>query len=60
MISKFYEISKIKKEINWFLFYGENDGQKIEAIDTNFAHFTKENTFKYIERDILQNKQFLF
>ena len=60
MISKFYEISKFKEKINLFLFYGENDGQKLETISTNFSHFTKENTFKYYEKDILENKQLLF
>tara|TARA_B100001057_G_scaffold433724_1_gene462798 strand:+ start:1032 stop:2030 length:999 start_codon:yes stop_codon:yes gene_type:complete len=60
MISKFYEIGNLKKKINLFLFYGENDGQKLEAINTNFSNFTKDNTFKYNEKDILQNKQLLF
>ena len=41
MISKFYEINKFKKKINFFLFYGENEGQKLEAIQTNFSDFTK-------------------
>tara|TARA_B100000886_G_scaffold187687_1_gene128921 strand:- start:419 stop:1417 length:999 start_codon:yes stop_codon:yes gene_type:complete len=60
MISKFYEIAKFKEKINLFLFYGENDGQKLEAISTNFSHFNKKNTFKYSEKDILENKQLLF
>ena len=60
MISKFFEIGKFTEKINLFLFYGENDGQKLEAICTNFSHFTKENTFKYYEKDILENKQLLF
>ena len=60
MISKFFEIGRFTKKINLFLFYGENDGQKLEAIGTNFSHFTKENTFKYYEKDILENKQLLF
>ena len=60
MISKFYEIGNLKKKINLFLFYGENDGQKLETINTNFSNFTKDNTFKYNEKDILQNKQLLF
>ena len=60
MISKFYEIAKFKEKINLFLFYGENDGQKLEAISTNFSHFNKKNTFKYSEKDIIENKQLLF
>ena len=60
MISKFYEIDKFKKKINLFLFYGENEGQKLETIETNFNNFTKKNTFKYYEKDIIQNEQLLF
>ena len=60
MISKYYEINKFKKEINFFLFYGENEGQKIDVIQSNFNEFTKENTFKYSEKEVIENKQLLF
>ena len=60
MISKYYEIHKFKKKINFFLFYGENEGQKIDVIQSNFNEFTKENTFKYNEKEIIENKQLLF
>ena len=53
MISKFYELAKFKNKINHYLFYGENDGQKLDTIETNFKIFTKENTYKYSEKDIL-------
>ncbi len=53
MISKFYELAKFKNKINYYLFYGENDGQKIDTIENNFKNFTKENTYKYSEKDIL-------
>ena len=53
MISKFYEIVRYKDKINYYLFYGENDGQKLDTIENNFNNFTKENTFKYSEKDIL-------
>mgnify|MGYP001326271281 FL=1 len=53
MISKFYELAKFKNKINYYLFYGENDGQKIDTIESNFKNFTKENTYKYSEKDIL-------
>ena len=53
MISKFYELAKFKNKINYYLFYGENDGQKLDTIETNFKIFTKENTYKYSEKDIL-------
>ena len=60
MISKYYEINKFKNKINFFLFYGENEGQKIDVIQSNFKEFTKENTFKYNEKDVIENKQMLF
>ena len=60
MITKHYEIHKFKKKINFFLFYGENEGQKIDVIQSNFNEFTKENTFKYNEKEIIENKQLLF
>ena len=60
MISKYYEINKFKKKINFFLFYGENEGQKIDVIQSNFNEFTKENTFKYSEKEVIENNQLLF
>ena len=60
MISKFYEINKFKNKINFFLFYGENEGQKIDVIQSIFKEFTKKNTFKYSEKDVIENKQILF
>ena len=35
MISKYYEIEKFKNKINYFLFYGENEGQKQDVIQNN-------------------------
>ena len=60
MISKFFEINKYKEKVNFFLFYGENEGQKEDIIKSNFNSYTKENTFKYYEKDIIQNKQPFF
>ncbi len=60
MISKFFEINKYKKKVNFFLFYGENEGQKEDIIKSNFNSYTKENTFKYYEKDIIQNKHPFF
>ena len=60
MITKHYEIHKFKKKINFFLFYGENEGQKIDVIQSNFNEFTKENTFKYREKEVIENNQLLF
>ena len=60
MISKFYEISKYKEKINFYLFYGENEGQKLDTIKSNFGNFTKENTYKYVEKDLIQDSQLFF
>lgn len=60
MICKFYEVGKNKEKINFYLFYGENEGQKIDVIQSNFNEFTKENTFKYNEKEVIENKQLLF
>ncbi len=57
MISKYYEIEKFKNKTNYFLFYGENEGHKQDVIQSNFAQFTKENIYKYTEKDIIENKQ---
>tara|TARA_B100000989_G_scaffold95423_1_gene69391 strand:- start:87 stop:1085 length:999 start_codon:yes stop_codon:yes gene_type:complete len=60
MISKFYEIEKFKSKTKFFLFYGENEGQKQDVIQTNFGQFTKENTYKYSEKDVVENRQLFF
>jgi len=60
MICKFYEVGKYRENVNFYLFYGDNEGQKSETIVSNFKTFTKENTFKYSEKDIIQNKQLFF
>ncbi len=57
MISKYYEIEKFKNKTNYFLFYGENEGQKQDVIQSSFSQFTKENTYKYSEKDVIENKQ---
>ena len=60
MICKYFEISKFKDKHNFYLFYGENNGLKLEAININFKDFNKENTFRYTEKEILDNKQIIF
>ena len=60
MISKYYEIEKFKNKTNYFLYYGENEGQKQDVIQSSFSQFTKENTYKYSEKDVIENKQIFF
>ena len=60
MISKFYEINNFKEKVNFYLFYGENEGQKLDTIKSNFGNFTKQNTFKYSEKDLIENNQLFF
>ena len=60
MISKFYEINKFKEKVNFYLFYGENEGQKLDTIKSVFSNFTKENTYKYSEKDLVQDNQLFF
>ncbi len=60
MISKFYEINKFKEKVNFYLFYGENEGQKLDTIKSIFNNFTKENTYKYSEKDLVQDNQLFF
>ena len=60
MISKFYEISKFKDKISYYLFYGENDGQKNDIIESNFNNFNKENTFRYPEKEIIADTKIFF
>ncbi len=60
MISKFFEINKYKNDVNIFLFYGENEGQKKDVIKSNFDNFKKENTFRYYEKDLIHDRQTFF
>ena len=60
MISKYYEIEKFKNKNNYFLFYGDNEGQKQDVIQASFNRFTKENTYKYSEKEVTENKQLFF
>jgi len=60
MISKYYEINKFKDKLKFYLFYEENEGLKLEVIQTIFKKFTKENTYKYNEKDIIFNKETIF
>lgn len=55
MIKKFFELKNIRS--NYFLFYGENEGQKEEIIADNFiSKFKEDEIFRYEESEILSNK----
>ncbi len=60
MISKHFEIGKFKGKTNFFLFYGENEGLKLETIEIHFKNFSKENTYRYTEKEIIANKEIFF
>lgn len=53
MIIKNYEIKNFINKKNIFLIYGFNEGLKEEIITNFLQGYSKENTFKYNEKDIL-------
>ena len=58
MIAKSFELNKLSKEKCYFyLFYGENEGPKNEAIDKNFKVNFYKNTFRYEEKEVLDNEE---
>ena len=60
MIVKSYELNKINlKKNNIYLLYGENEGLKNKVINDIFKEFLK-NTYKYDEKEILDNKENFF
>jgi len=60
MISKYFEVNKFKDKYDFLLFYGENEGLKNEIITSCFNNFSKENTYKYFEKDVIANEQLFF
>ncbi len=60
MISKYFEINKLKNNYNFLLFYGENEGLKNEILTSCFNNFSKENTYRYFEKDLIANEQLFF
>ena len=57
MIVKSFEINKINlSKINFFLFYGENEGLKNEIINNKFKNKYVGNIFRYEEKEILNEK----
>ena len=58
MIIKNFELEKIKlKNINFFLFYGENEGLKNEKIKHTFINDFKGGIEKFEENEILNNTE---
>ena len=54
MISKIFDIKK-NINYNFFLFHGQNIGQKNEIIEQHFKPKFSNNIFSYFEKDILSN-----
>ncbi len=60
MIIKSYELNRINlKKNNIYLLYGENEGLKNKVINDTFKEFLK-NTYRYDEKEILNNKENFF
>ena len=61
MIVKSFELNKIDyKKINFFLFYGENQGHKSEIIEEKFKKNFLESTYTYEESEVLNNQEGFF
>ena len=61
MIIKSFSLNDLKKnESNFFLLYGENEGQKEEVIDDFFLNNFQGEIVKYDENQILENKDIFF
>jgi len=57
MIIKAFELNKLNiNKYNFYLFYGENEGFKNETIKNNFESLYKNQTYRYEEKEILENK----
>ena len=61
MIIKSFELNKINvKSSNFYLFYGENEGYKNEAIEKIFNTNISKNIYRYEEKEILDNFESFF
>ena len=61
MIIKSFELDKINvKSNNFYLFYGENEGYKNEAIEKIFNINISKNIYRYEEKEILDNFESFF
>ena len=56
MILKLYQLSNLKEDkFNFFLFYGQNEGQKNDAILQILKSENNENVYRYDEDELLNN-----
>ena len=60
MIVKPYELPKVKKNIDFFLLYGKNDGLKSQSIKELLKENKEESVFRYEENEVLDNKEIFF
>ena len=60
MIVKSYELIKIKNNLNFFLFYGKNEGLKNQHIKQLLEKNNNNNIIKYDEKEILENEDIFF
>ena len=60
MIIKSYELDKIKNDLNFFLFYGKNEGLKNQHIKQLLEKNNNSNVIKYDEKEILENEDIFF
>ena len=60
MIVKSYELLKIKNNLNFFLFYGKNEGLKNQLIKQLLEKNNNSNIIKYDEKEILENEDIFF
>ena len=60
MIVKSYELDKIKNNLNFFLFYGKNEGLKNQHIKQLLEKNNNSNVIKYDEKEILENEDIFF
>ena len=56
MIKKNYELSNLKQNYNYFLFYGKNEGLKNETIIN--LNSKKKDILNYDEKEVLENQNF--
>ena len=60
MILKPYELAKVKNNMDFFLFYGKNDGLKSQLVKELLKENIEESVFRYEEKEILDKKETFF